>query len=62
MIEVVDLTSGRDDGAVIAARILPCTKQTWCILHRDHDGPCDEKPRAPQTPTDYGPKRPKAKS
>lgn len=56
MIVVIDLT-GRDDGAAIAARILPCPKRTWCILHRDHDGNCEEYPRRPQPKPDYGPKR-----
>lgn len=44
MIEVVDLV-GRDDGADTALRVLPCTKRTWCMLHRDHDGSCVEIPR-----------------
>ncbi len=56
MIVVLDLT-GRDDGAAIAARILPCPKTTWCTEHLGHDGPCIEKPRAPQPKPDYGPRR-----
>lgn len=35
-------------------RIVLCPRRTWCVLHKDHPGGCEEVPRYEIPRSDFG--------